>query len=101
MESLSNAGPSEGLRRGGLLQEAPESPPPEIERLPAKGKAENSEEDEEGVLARGRSSVGAGAFGDGGESDGVDVAGGAEDEEIRAGAVEEEETVRVGARDPV
>lgn len=66
------------------------------------GEAEDTEEDEEDVLARDGGAVRASAGGGGGgEGDGVDVAGGAEDEEVRADAVEEAEAVAEGADDAV
>lgn len=66
------------------------------------GETKDTEEDEEDMLALDRGAVRASAGrGGGGEGDGVDVAGGAEDEEVGASAVEEAEAVVEGADDAV
>lgn len=103
MKPLPHGGAGKRVAGGGQIEEAadlarPERPPPQarvVER-----EREYSDEDEEDVLAGG-GAVGARARRRGGDVDGVDVSGGAEDEEEGVGAVEEAEAVADGADDAV
>lgn len=103
VKPLAEAGAGDGVRRSGGGEEAAEVAGAEgtaAEADVVDGDAEYSDEDEENVFT-GSGAIGARARGEGRESDGVDVAGGAEDEEGGVGAVEEEEAVAEGTEDSV
>lgn len=101
VKPLAKSGAGEGVRRSGEFEEAAELRGADGSLAKAEvieGEAENTNEDEEDVLAGG-GAVGAGAGGEGGEGDGVDIAGGAQYEEGGVRAVEEKERVAESAED--
>lgn len=103
MKPLAEGGTGEGVGEGGEVKKAAElggTDGAAAEGEVIGGEAEYSNENEEDVLARG-SAVGAGAGGEGGEGDGVDISGGAKNEEGGVGAVEEEERVAESAEDAI
>lgn len=99
MKPLPDAGPSDGVRQRGRAEEpgqlaGSEGPPPEaavVER-----NTQHADEHEEYVLARG-GTVGARARRGDGQGDDVDVARGAQDEEVGVGSVEQAELVVEGS----